>query len=87
MANAVPNPMAVAPRARDSLGISARVVASIIGPIAWICFTLLYVGFWAKGFSLGQDVIVVLVSILVLAGAMAALWAIWGLRSPAWAWS
>lgn len=61
-------------------------VASILGPVAWLCFTLLYVGFWAKGFTLFQSVIVILVSIILLAGLMAALWAAWGMRSAHWAW-
>jgi len=56
-----------------------RVLLSILGPIAWLCFTLLYVGFWAKGFTLFQDVIVILVSLLVLAGVVASAWAAWGM--------
>ena len=43
-------------------------------------FVLLYVGFWASGLSLGQSVIVVLVSIVVLVGAMGVLWVSWGMR-------
>ncbi len=74
-------------RVRESdLPLRARIVVSILGPVAWLCFTLLYVGFWAKGFSLFQSVIVILVSIIVLAGLMGALWASWGMRSPHWAW-
>lgn len=64
----------------------ARVVASILGPVAWLSFTLLYVGFWAKGFTLFQSVIVILVSIIILAGLMAALWASFGMRQARWAW-
>jgi hypothetical protein len=62
----------------------ARVVASILGPVAWLCFTLLYVGFWAHGFTLFQSVIVILVSTLILAGVMGALWASWGMRGRYW---
>jgi hypothetical protein len=64
----------------------ARIVASILLPVAWLCFTLLYVGFWAQGFSLFQSVIVILVSIILLAGTMAALWVSWGMRHHSWAW-
>ncbi len=66
--------------------LRARVVASILGPVAWLSFTLLYVGFWAKGFSVFQSVIVILVSIIILAGLMAALWASFGMRQARWAW-
>ncbi|HTT25337.1 MAG TPA: hypothetical protein VMH90_00040 [Thermoplasmata archaeon] len=54
-----------------------RITASILGPVAWLCFTLVYVGFWAQGFSLFQSIVVVLVSALVLAGLMGALWTWW----------
>jgi hypothetical protein len=64
----------------------ARVVASIIGPVAWLSFTLLYVGFWAKGFTLFQSVIVIFVSVIILAGVMGALWASWGMRRRSWSW-
>lgn len=58
-------------------GLRARILLSILGPIAWLVFTLLYVGFWASGFSLFQDIIVVLVSILVLIAVVAAAWITW----------
>ena len=87
MTDAVTSPSTMSSHARENdLPLRARVVASILGPVAWLCFTLLYVGFWAKGFSLFQSVIVILVSIIVLAGLMGALWASWGMRSPHWGW-
>lgn len=64
----------------------ARVVASILGPVAWLCFTLLYVGFWAQGFTVFQSVIVILVSVILLAGLMGAIWASWGMRRHRWDW-
>jgi hypothetical protein len=64
----------------------ARIVASILGPVAWLCFTLLYVGFWAQGFSLFQSVIVILVSVIILGGLMGALWTSWGMRHRSWSW-
>jgi len=64
----------------------ARVVASILGPVVWLSFTLLYVGFWAQGFSLFQSVIVILVSVIILAGVMGAIWASWGMRRRSWSW-
>ena len=59
-------------------GFRWRVMLSILGPIAWLCFTLLYVGFWAQGLTLFQSVIVILVSILILGGVMGATWSSWG---------
>jgi len=65
---------------KSDLPLRARIVASILGPVAWLSFTLLYVGFWAQGFSLFQSLVVILVSIIILAGLMGALWASYGLR-------
>jgi hypothetical protein len=56
------------------------VLATFLGSIAWVCFTLLYVAFWAHGFSLFQSVVVVLVSLLVLAGVVVGGWISFGLR-------
>ncbi|HZY91429.1 MAG TPA: hypothetical protein VFG07_01440 [Thermoplasmata archaeon] len=61
-------------------GFRWSVLLSILGPVAWLSFTLLYVGFWAQGFSLFQSVIVILVSLVLLAGLMGAAWTAWGMR-------
>ena len=53
---------------------------SILGPVAWLSFTLLYVAFWATGFTLFQSVVVILVSLIVLAGVMGAAWSSYGMR-------
>ncbi len=55
------------------------VLLSILGPVAWLSFTLLYVGFWAQGFSTFQSVIVILVSLILLAGVMGGTWTVWGM--------
>jgi hypothetical protein len=61
-------------------GLRWRMLVSVLGPIAWVCLTLIYVGFWASGFSLFQSIVVVLVSILVMAGVLSAAWITWGPR-------
>jgi hypothetical protein len=67
---------------RATEGYRWRILVSILGPVAWLCFTLLYVGFWATGFTLFQSIIVILVSVIILAGLMGALWTTWGPRYP-----
>jgi hypothetical protein len=87
MASTVTGSSTMTAHSRESnLPSRARVVASILGPVAWLSFTLLYVGFWAQGFTLFQSVIVVLVSVIILAGLMGALWASWGMRRRPWSW-
>jgi hypothetical protein len=57
----------------------SRIVATLLGTTAWISFTLLYIGFWAHGFSLFQNVIVVATSLILLFGIVVALWVSFGL--------
>ena len=56
-----------------------RILASIAGGVAWISFTLLYVAFWAHGFSVWQSLAIVLVSLVVLVGLLAGAWVSYGL--------
>jgi hypothetical protein len=59
-------------------GLRWRVIFSIVVPIAWLSATLLYVGFWASGFTLFQSIVLVIVSALIMGGAMGVVWTIWG---------
>jgi len=87
MADTVTGSSTMATHTRENrLPSRGRVVASILGPVAWLSFTLLYVGFWAPSFTLFQSVIVILVSAIILAGLMGALWASWGMRRHYWSW-
>ncbi len=66
--------------ARTTRALRRRVLASIIAPVAWLSLTLLYIGFWAHGFSLFQSIILILVSILVLIAVMGVVWVSFGFR-------
>lgn len=57
-----------------------RLALSILLPTGWLSFTLLYVGFLAPGFSLFQSIIVILVSLIILAGTLGTLWLSYGVR-------
>ena len=61
-------------------GIWWRVAASILVGVSWISFELLYAAFWAGPYSLFQSIVIVLVSFILLAGIMGAMWASWGMR-------
>lgn len=63
------------------VGLRARVLGSLAASVAWVCLTLLYVAFWAHGFSWYQSVVVVIVSIVLLFGVLAGLWISYGLRA------
>jgi hypothetical protein len=57
-----------------------RVAGSILLGAGWLSFVLLYAAFWVDGYSLFQSIVIVLVSMLVLAGVLGAMWASWGMR-------
>jgi hypothetical protein len=57
-----------------------RVLASVGAIVGWLSLTLLFVAFWAHGFSLFQSVIVVVVSLMVLAAFLVGAWVSFGLR-------
>ena len=59
-------------------GMRWAILLSILGPVAWLCFTLVYVGFWAQGFTLFQSIVVILTSLIALAGVMGAAWTWYG---------
>jgi hypothetical protein len=59
-------------------GLRRRILFSIVLPIGWLSFTLLYVAFWATGFTVFQSVVIILVSALILGGTMGAVWMWWG---------
>ena len=64
-------------------GPIAPVVASILGMVAWAVFILLYALFWSNGFSLFQNIIVTLVSLLITGLLIGLMWVVLG---PKGAW-
>jgi hypothetical protein len=71
----------IRPREFDFFGsIRRRVLASIAATAGWLCLILLYWAFWASGFSLFQDIVVVVVSLLVLGSVLLGSWVSFGMR-------
>lgn len=61
-------------------GMRWRVAVSILVGVGWISFVLLYAALWSGPYSLLQSVVIILVSFILLAGIMGAMWASWGMR-------
>jgi len=57
-----------------------RIAASIVAPVVWLSLTLLYLGFWAHGLNLFQEIVIGVVSLLTLVGALILLWVSFGIR-------
>jgi hypothetical protein len=55
-------------------------VVSILGVIAWLVFILLYALYWSKGFSLFQNIIVTIVSLIIVGLLIGLMWVVWGFR-------
>lgn len=60
--------------------IRRRILASIAASVGWISLILLFLAFGATHFSIFQDIVVVVVSLLVLAGVLLGAWVSFGLR-------
>ncbi len=61
-------------------GVRWRVGASIIVAFGWLIFILLYAAFSPPSFTLFQNIVAALVSILVSCMVLALLWASYGMR-------
>jgi membrane-bound ClpP family serine protease len=80
-AHPFPGTTSVRSRERDFFGsIRRRVLSSIAATVGWVCLVLLFLGFWATGFSLLQSIVVVVVSLLVLAAVLLGAWISFGLQ-------
>jgi hypothetical protein len=61
-------------------GLRRRVLVSLAATASWLSLTLLYVAFWAHGFSLFQSIVVIVVSLIILAAVVMGAWVSFGLR-------
>lgn len=61
-------------------GLMLRVILSIITLSAFLIGSLIYVGFYTVGFSLGQRIIVVLVALILAFTALSVMWITWAGR-------
>ncbi len=55
-------------------GLMWRIIGTIITLTAFLVGSLIYVGFYATNFDLGQKVIVVLVALILAIAALAIMW-------------
>ena len=61
-------------------GFGWRVAVSILIAIGWLSFLILWLFFYAGDFDIFQNLAIVIVSVLVSVGVLAAMWAPWGMR-------
>lgn len=61
-------------------GLTWRVVASAVVCIGWLIFIVVFLFFWAKFYSIYQNIAIFLVSLLIMAAILAPVWIPWGIR-------
>ncbi|MCP8304436.1 MAG: hypothetical protein H3Z50_03070 [archaeon] len=57
------------------------IVISILAGIGWAIFILLYTVFWSTDFTLFQNIIIILVSLVVVGGLIGLMWVVWSFRA------
>jgi hypothetical protein len=61
-------------------GFAWRVSLSIIVGVGWLVFLILWVTFYAAAFTLIENIVIVLVSLLIVGAILGASWAPWGIK-------
>jgi hypothetical protein len=56
------------------------IVISILAMVVWLVFILLYALYWSSGFSLFQNVIVTIVSLIITGLLIGLAWVVWGMK-------
>jgi hypothetical protein len=64
----------------ETPGFAWRVSLSIIVGVGWLVFLILWVTFYAATFTLIENVVIVLVSMLIVGAILGASWASWGIK-------
>ncbi|HDS45452.1 MAG TPA: hypothetical protein ENN68_05085 [Methanomicrobia archaeon] len=61
-------------------GFAWRVSLSIVVVMGWLAFLILWVTFYAAAFTLIENSVIVLVSLLIVGAILGASWASWGIK-------
>jgi len=55
-------------------------VSAVVG-IGWLIFMIIHLFFWAKYYTIYENIAIFLVSVLVVAAILAPIWIIWGIKT------
>jgi hypothetical protein len=58
----------------------SRVAGTVIVGVGWLAFVILFLAFFAGNFDLWQNIAILLVSLIVMSGVIAAMWIKWVLK-------
>jgi len=65
----------------SKFGPAVPIAISIIGGIGWVVFILLHAFFWSEGFTLFQNIVIGIVSLLIVIAILGVTWVVWALRA------
>lgn len=57
------------------------IVLTLLAMIAWLLFILFYALFWSSGYTLFQNIVVVIVTLGITGVAIGLAWVVWGSRN------
>jgi len=66
-------------------GLASRVAVSIVVGVGWLLFLVIFLGFYAEGFNIYQNLAIILASILVVGAILGSMWTYWGIKYG-WKW-
>ena len=61
-------------------GLLWRTVASILIPAAWLAFVVVHEILWAGGFTIAENLAIVVVSLVAVCAVLGVLWVTWAAR-------
>ncbi|HTW54991.1 MAG TPA: hypothetical protein VMG36_00885 [Thermoplasmata archaeon] len=57
-----------------------RITLTILAPVVWLGFVLLFFAFWASALTVPQEIVVGVVSVLALFATLVVVWVSFGVR-------
>jgi preprotein translocase subunit SecY len=62
-------------------GLGIRVVTTVLLPVASLVFMILYLAFFAHSYTWYQNLAIVLVTVIIVTGAIILMWLMWVMRT------
>ncbi len=69
------------PKGEMPQGAAWRAAVSAVVCIGWLIFVIIHLFFWAKYYTIYENIAIFLVSVLVMAALVAPMWIVWGMRN------
>jgi len=61
-------------------GLASRIAVSVAIGIAWLVFLVIFLAFYAEGFSIYRNLAIFIASILVVGAILGPMWVYWGIK-------